>query len=701
MNMKVVSKIAIAVGMLALISVAIMAQNGNDLFQQALVKERTEGNLQEAIKLYQTILQKYGADHKLAARALYQLGQAYEKLGSAEARKAYERIARDFGDQKEVATDADRRLAVLSVPSSAGNPGPRLVLGPDKNDDESISPDGRSMAITIWSGGDNELAIRDMSTGQLKHLLPGSCGKPCTFSERPVLSPDSRQVAFTWYDDKEIEGHGQLRVLANETAARPRVLVRNSEFSIWASAWSPDRKSILVSLRKNDRTWQLGWVSMTDGSLKVIKSLQWRRRPGVSLSPDGRYITYAALATNPSKATPGPTDPTETRIYILAADGSSEAEVVKTASVNGFPVWTPDGAHIVFTSNLSGKSDLWSIAVQNGKAVGSPSLLRRDIGEILPIGMTRSGSYYYAQNKQGVEQVFIAELTPGGASRIVSSFVGIGPAWSPDGKFIAFSRHSAHGDSGDLVIRSLEDGDEKVYMHDGLRAGPPRWFHDSKTVLQNVTLDGSGATLVGYSLDSKSGEFKRITTDSFLTGIRALSPDDKTLYFLSRDPTKVSIVNDRILAVDLNTKKEKEVLVLTGKRPPSFVISPDGRRLLVAVIESNSSEARLALVNVDGTGYREIYASYRSTDAFDKLAWTKDGRSILFADEVDRNSFRIMRIGIDGGKPEFTGLAVKDLRFFDVSPDGSRIAFQPMPVATSTSELYVIDNLPALIKESR
>src|SRR5438105_11320383 len=111
--MKNVLTVVIAMGMLALIGGTILAQSGNDLFQQALVKERTEGNLPEAIKLYQSIVQKYGSDRKLVAKALFQIGQAYEKLGNAEARKAYERIAREFADQKEVAADAGRRLAAL------------------------------------------------------------------------------------------------------------------------------------------------------------------------------------------------------------------------------------------------------------------------------------------------------------------------------------------------------------------------------------------------------------------------------------------------------------------------------------------------------------------------------------------------------------------------------------------------------------
>src|SRR5438094_5058605 len=138
--MKKVLSVVIAIAMLALVGGVVLAQGGNDLFQQALVKERTDGNLPEAIKLYQTIVQKFGSDRKLAAKALFQIGQAYEKLGNAEARKAYERIARDFSDQKEVAADAGRRLAALSAPPISNGPLTRLVMSPrDKNDATSIS----------------------------------------------------------------------------------------------------------------------------------------------------------------------------------------------------------------------------------------------------------------------------------------------------------------------------------------------------------------------------------------------------------------------------------------------------------------------------------------------------------------------------------------------------------------------------------
>jgi Tol biopolymer transport system component len=109
-------------------------------------------------------------------------------------------------------------------------------------------------------------------------------------------------------------------------------------------------------------------VSVSDGAVRVLKSVEWRyynTRSHPKLSPDGLYIVYSALASNPNTFPPASTDPKDQHIYVLAADGSSETEVVKTAGINSNPVWTPDRKHIFFTSDRSGKFDLWSISVQN------------------------------------------------------------------------------------------------------------------------------------------------------------------------------------------------------------------------------------------------------------------------------------------------------------------------------------------------
>ena len=65
------------------------------LLQAAIHKETVEGDLEQAIRMYKDIVSKHSANRAVAASALVHMGQTYEKLGSAEARNAYERVARD------------------------------------------------------------------------------------------------------------------------------------------------------------------------------------------------------------------------------------------------------------------------------------------------------------------------------------------------------------------------------------------------------------------------------------------------------------------------------------------------------------------------------------------------------------------------------------------------------------------------------
>src|SRR3954449_8842299 len=98
----------------------ISAQNDsrNEVrFQEAMQKAQVEGDLTAAIKIYQTIASDK-SNRSLAARALMQLGQCYEKQGSTEARKAYQRVLREFADQARPAEEARTRLAKLNTSST-------------------------------------------------------------------------------------------------------------------------------------------------------------------------------------------------------------------------------------------------------------------------------------------------------------------------------------------------------------------------------------------------------------------------------------------------------------------------------------------------------------------------------------------------------------------------------------------------------
>jgi Tol biopolymer transport system component len=383
-----------------------------------------------------------------------------------------------------------------------------------------------------------------------------------------------------------------LRVMQNQPDGKSRVLIDNPEYTGYtAVAWFPDGKSVLVVITKRDNSYQFARVSVPDGAVTVLKPLERGLPSGPKLSPDGRYIVY-------STATVRPAQPNE-HIYVLAADGSSETEIVKTTGRNRNPVWTPDGKHILFTSDRSGKFDLWSIAVQNGKAAGEPSLVSTDLPRTMSAIGIRGGSYYYASQSEDISFLHIVDAASGGNTPSTEKFVGGLPAWSPDGKSIAVKRPHTGSAGYDLVVHSLETGEERSYLTSVGAAvgGPPIWLHDATGILTGILRDRGAAP---YRIDLKTGEFKELPA-GVLLGV--LSPDDKTTYVVRRDGKTPA----RIVSIDAKTGQERAVFVSPTATVLLIALSPDGRTLALSRTEGGSErKLHIARVSIDGSGYREL-----------------------------------------------------------------------------------------------
>src|SRR5713101_8847678 len=112
--------VAVLAGLLATsLAIAQKDDQAEVLMQAAHQKQLVEGQMEEAIQLYKRIVQEHAGNRAVAAQALLEMGQCYEKLGNAEARKAYERLLRDYGDQNEAAVAARKRLAALGQPAGS------------------------------------------------------------------------------------------------------------------------------------------------------------------------------------------------------------------------------------------------------------------------------------------------------------------------------------------------------------------------------------------------------------------------------------------------------------------------------------------------------------------------------------------------------------------------------------------------------
>jgi tetratricopeptide (TPR) repeat protein len=182
---------------LALIGVLVAQKPdaAQTLYQTAIKKEQVDGDLKGAIDQYKKVVQT--ANRVLAAQALLHMAECYRKLGDNESQKVYERVVKEYADQKEAVTVARARLGANGDPGSSDTLASRLVC--ECGDYEtSMSADGRWIAYTDYSNGD--IMLRDLSTGQEKRLMAKTEAykDSVAYAEEPVFSPDLRQVVYNW-----------------------------------------------------------------------------------------------------------------------------------------------------------------------------------------------------------------------------------------------------------------------------------------------------------------------------------------------------------------------------------------------------------------------------------------------------------------------------------------------------------------------
>ena len=530
-------------GTLALVGArAAQAQSGHDLFQQALVQERVEGNLEGAIQLYGRVVSEYSSDRALGARALMQMGRSYEKLHNPEARSVYQRLASDYGDQTELADAARARLAAVE---SAEEPGIvlRQVWAQALSWVSSVSPDGRYITFTDWGGdstlvGNGDLAVYDTETGRSRLLTeaPGD-----QYAIDAIWSPGGDRLAYArWINDGETKKY-ELHVV-DADGTDDRILLANAEWEGLNTAdWSANGDFILVRFRGWDDRNRIATVSVDDGSMSVIKTLGLHipARP-FSLSPDGKYLVYDYLQNDGD---------TKHDVFILATDGSSERRLVAHPADDDRPLWTPDGERVLFLSDRSGTRALWAVRVSDGEAVTEPEIVRLDVGTMIPIGFGRDGALYY-ESSFVTRDVYSADLdatgdvTVGEPVPLTDRYLGTNSqvSWSPDGNSVAYLSRRGPGEGGSsyIVVRALKTGHERDFLF-GFATGftRPEWSSDGRY----IRMEGSDPAATrefqrgSYRLELATGEvvqdphprdvgsralgYQRFATDRQVVGLRS------------------------------------------------------------------------------------------------------------------------------------------------------------------------------------
>ena len=135
----------------------------------------------------------------------------------------------------------------------------------------------------------------------------------------------------------------------------------------------------------------------------------------------------------------------KSEIYAMNDDGSRLRRLTHTPGSDGGPMWSPDGKHIAFSTNIS-VTDQQQYALFLMKANGSNLRILADFtGDSEPTWSPDGKRIAFSSSRSGELEIHVLDLESGVISQLTNNaekFEGASaaPNWSPDGKYIAYEQ---------------------------------------------------------------------------------------------------------------------------------------------------------------------------------------------------------------------------------------------------------------------
>jgi Tol biopolymer transport system component len=318
-------------------------------------------------------------------------------------------------------------------------------------------------------------------------------------------------------------------------------------------------------------------------------------------SPDGRWIAFVRERPNQRAA-----------VMLIPALGGAERTLAETASPTDYPqqgtralTFTPDGRRLVVSDREAASEPL------------ALFLLSIDTGE---------------------KQRLTSPAAPAVGDR--------SPAFSPDGRWLAFSRTIA-ALSADLYLlpltRDLRPGGKpEALTRDHFSNDIPAWLKDGELVFSS----GQDVTQVLWRIRT-GGDRRplRLPLAGIGCGMPAFSRPAHRLVYVQefRDANIWSLT----LPQDTHTPEPPRMVVASSRFDNNADFSPDGRRIAFQSDRSGSPE--IWVCESDGSRPRQLTSFGHGETGTPR--WSPDGLRIAFDSNVD-GQFHIYVVTADGNPPK-------------------------------------------------
>jgi serine/threonine protein kinase len=402
---------------------------------------------------------------------------------------------------------------------------------------------------------------------------------------------------------------------SSTSAAIPKSAVGQAPSRRWASAAAGLALVILIGLGVvSFFRQQAPTPSNVEPPLQLTDFNDSAIHPAVS--PDGRMVTFIRGGAFANSASSG-------QIYVKILPQGEPVQLTRDAPLKEQPVFSPDGARIIYTSLTPGfKWDSWQVPVLGGPPqpflsnasglvwVDDQRLLYSELMTGIHMGIvtsterrTESRAIYWPRQDGGMahrsarspdgKSLLVVEMNSGEwlPCRLVpfdgsSAGHAIGPpdgqcttaAWSPDGRWMYLSSNSGGGFH--IWRQKYPDG-----VPERITSGPTEQEGTAVTPDGKYLITSMGLQQASIWLQERTAA-RQLTSEAF-AALPTMLPSGDRMVYLVRTGSR-GYVSGELWSLNLKTGEKERVL--PGRVMTNYSISADGKRVVFISAGSESGD---------------------------------------------------------------------------------------------------------------